>query len=323
MSLPHNTRLSQQKNNRLRIAVSACLLGQKVRYDGGDKRHDFVCRVLAKLAELVPVCPEVEIGLGVPRPPIHLVDNGARLKAIGVTDQALDVTPQLDQFGQIAARHLSGIDGYIFKARSPSCGVTSTPISLGRGRYRKGAGLFAAQIMRRMPLLPVTEETALEYTDDHIHFIQRVEAYRGLRELLAQRPGYQQLHDFHLDQRLSLMAHGREGLREIDYWIACLPKGEKLRNNQRQEYGRLFMRQFTRRATHRRHLVVLHHLASRVRKGMQKAQYNRLLELIDAFAQEKVELVRVMAQLRALLQLESQADLRRQSYLQQSLCFKL
>lgn len=323
MSLSQNSSQSQQKNRLLRVAVSACLMGHEVRYDGGHKKHGFVNNVLVKLIELVPVCPEVEIGMGVPRPPIHVVEQGGQLKAIGVEDPMLDVTRKLNQFGRSTAQRLGTIDGYIFKARSPSCGVNSTPISLGHSKSRKGAGLFAAQIMEHLPLLPVVEEIGLESKDQQINYIQRLEAYHRLRELIVQRPGLKQLLDFHHQNRLSLMAHGAAGLRQLEYWLAALLENGRLGSAQLQEYSGLFMRQIGKRATHRRHTIVLRHLAARSRKQLDKDLYRNLLQQIDLFAAEKLSLAQITAELRRLSQCGSLAGLAQQSYLQESLAFKL
>ncbi len=323
MSLSHNCSPAQQKYLPLRVAVSACLVGQAVRYDGGHKQHGFVSSVLGPLVELVPVCPEVEIGLGVPRPPIHVVENGRQLKAIGVEDPALDVTERLNRFGASTAKRLKTIDGYIFKARSPSCGVKSTPISTKQGKNRKGAGLFAAQIMERLPLLPIVEELGLETKDQQINFIQRLEAHQRLRVCMEQRPGSKQLLDFYQQNRLTLMAHGAAGLRQFEHWLASLPSGGRLNSDQRQQYGGRFMRQIGKQASQRRHVVVLRHIAARMRQQLDNIQYQQLLQLIDEYDAEKLSLASITAEFQSLSQTDSQAWLTHQSYLQESLVFKL
>jgi len=243
MSVSYKTGGTQQRDSVLRLAVSACLCGQKVRYDGTDKQHPFVTGELCHRVELIPVCPEVEIGMGVPRPPIRVVEKDGELHAVGVADTSLDVTRKLNRFGHSMAQQLADIDGCIFKARSPSCGVSSTPVPR-HGGWKRGAGLFAARILHYLPLLPVVEETALDTPQGQLNFIQRVEAYARWRCFVAQRPSLARLQEFHQSERLSLMAHGAEGLRRMERWLARLDG--RLKNSDLRAYGELYAQQFSR-----------------------------------------------------------------------------
>lgn len=142
-----------------RVGVSACLLGQNTRYDGSNRLDPVIAEIVGAVVELVPVCPEMEIGMGSPRPPIRLVEGPEGLRARGVDDPAVDVTDALREAG----RRQTGLRGFILKSRSPSCGVGDTDVfSPGGGLVSPaGYGVFARSIVDATPLLPVADETAL------------------------------------------------------------------------------------------------------------------------------------------------------------------
>ncbi len=160
----------------LKIGVSACLLGEPVRYDGGHKRNQILLDCLSEAYELVPICPEVAIGMGVPRPPVQLVARGAEILAVGVLDERLDVTRPLTEYGrQIMVG--TGLCGFIFKSRSPSCGLGTTPIRSEDGSDQIGNGLFAQQIVQAWPELPVIDEESLQQRPLRQLFLRQVDSY--------------------------------------------------------------------------------------------------------------------------------------------------
>ncbi|WP_133510560.1 DUF523 domain-containing protein [Candidatus Thiosymbion oneisti] len=168
---------------QVRVGVSACLLGQRVRFDGGHKRDDFLTGSLADFLELVPVCPEMGIGMGVPRPPIRLVGAPERPRALGVDDATLDVTEQLLSFARQCVSFRGDISGYILKQDSPSCGMKGVKVHDPEGKTadRRGIGIFARVLMEARPLLPVVEETWLKDPVLCAGFLTRVLAYHSLR----------------------------------------------------------------------------------------------------------------------------------------------
>ena len=149
-----------------RIGVSACLLGEAVRWDGRDKREEWIVGELSALATLVPVCPEVEIGLGVPRPPIG-IDGDGRLRVSGSGE---DLTDRMARFAEERLSALEGIAGYVLKANSPSCGKAGVP----HGESRTGPGAFAAALLRRFPGLPIEDEVRLRDPAARAEFLRRV-----------------------------------------------------------------------------------------------------------------------------------------------------
>lgn len=158
-----------------RIGVSSCLLGQNTRHDGGNRLDTAVMEFIKTIAESMPVCPEMEIGMGSPRPPIQLVELEDGVKARGVDNPSLDVTEALERVGG----RQSGLSGFILKSRSPSCGVASSNIFSSGGSLisSSGYGVFARAVTLRFPLMPVIEETALRDASSRNAFILRVFVY--------------------------------------------------------------------------------------------------------------------------------------------------
>ncbi len=174
--------MSRESERHIRIGVSACLVGQAVRYDGRDKRHAVLVEDLGQEFELVPVCPEVAIGLGVPRPPIRLEGEPRAPRAVGVDNPALDVTDALLEYGRRMAQELGGIDGYVLKSKSPSCGLLSTRLFDRKGReIARGAGLYARALREALPGLPMVEEDSLDEPVQRRAFIAQVLEYHRCR----------------------------------------------------------------------------------------------------------------------------------------------
>ena len=321
MSISISNKQFQQQNSQPRVAVSACLLGQRVRYDGNQKQHAFVCQQLQKWLNLEAICPEVEIGMGVPRPAIQLVEMAGHIKAVGVEQAGLDVTQQLNCFGRKTAQQLSDLDAYIFKARSPSCGVASTPIKHSDGRCKRGAGLFAAQIMRQLPLLPVVEESKLETFAQQLNFLQRVAAHQRWRGLVQQFPSWAELMRFHHLNRLLLMAHGVEGLRNLDSWLTRFAKNGRVSKKLLQGYGQQYMAQFTRLATRRRQISVLQRTARLLRPVITVKQYSSLQDLIKKYSQAGCSLFKVVSRLQKFQRVATLPELEGQSYFDQEIKF--
>jgi len=163
------------------LAVSQCLMGDNVRYDGKTKAHDFIIKRLAAVFDIRSICPEVEIGLPVPRNPIQLVYCQGRIRATEVEDASADYTCQLQDHAQKLIPKLADISAYIFKARSPSCGVGTTPV-LHLQETR--SGVFAAQIMALHPWLPVVDESALDEHNRREQFIEALFCFAAYKKHL-------------------------------------------------------------------------------------------------------------------------------------------
>ena len=169
--------MSKIEREKIRLGVSACLLGQRVRYDGDHKRNDALLRVLGDDVEWIPVCPEVELGLGVPRPPVVLV-GAPRAPRLVEPESGRDLTVRMRRFARARVRQLAhlGLDGFILKSRSPSCGLRDVPVAMRDGRRRGGRGLFAAELAERMRGLAIEEESRLADRRVRGRFVARVRA---------------------------------------------------------------------------------------------------------------------------------------------------
>lgn len=172
---------------RIKVGVSSCLLGQKVRYDGDDKYSEVIARTLAETFELVPFCPEVEIGLGVPREPIKLIESSSGLRCIGTLSDDLDVTDKLAGYADQQRPLHRGLCGYIFKARSPSCGLQGVPVWLGQRSQPTGIGIYSARLRRNFIDMPMIEEEPLTHPALRQQFIRQVLDYHHRQKASATR----------------------------------------------------------------------------------------------------------------------------------------
>ncbi|MDH3692665.1 MAG: DUF523 and DUF1722 domain-containing protein, partial [Gammaproteobacteria bacterium] len=197
-----------QIRNKIKIGISSCLLGEEVRFDGGHKRDRFITDRLSAFVKFVPICPEIAIGLGVPRQPIRLVAEADAHRAVGVRDETLDVTDDLIQFAHRTSPKLSKVSGYIFKSKSPSCGMTRVKLYPRDGLMpnRDGVGLYARTIMEIMPNLPVEEEGRLNDPVLKENFVERIFVYQRWQDIMDKGVTPARLVDFHTRHKLTILA---------------------------------------------------------------------------------------------------------------------
>jgi uncharacterized protein YbgA (DUF1722 family)/uncharacterized protein YbbK (DUF523 family) len=267
----------------IRIGISACLLGQEVRFDGGHKRDPFLTDVLGQYAKWVPVCPEVEVGMGTPRETLRLVRAGPDVRMV-TTRTGVDYTARMNVWAKrrVAALAREDLDGYVLKSDSPSCGMERVKVFRGRGpATRDGRGLFADVLLADFPLLPVEEEGRLRDPGLRDNFIERVFAYRRLKDHFARRWSIASLVAFHTAHKLSLLAHSTTGYRRLGRLVADSAK--RSRGELRQEYQRLFMTTLARPATIRRHTGVLMHMAGHLKGRLDVASRRELEACIEAY----------------------------------------
>jgi len=192
---------------KIRVGVSACLLGNEVRFDGGHKRSRFITDELAGYFDFVSYCPEVAIGMGIPRQPIRLVGDPESPQAVGVRDPQLNVTLPLRDYGRDIAGRIDQLCGFIFKKDSPSCGMERVKLYNDKGMpERVVAGLFAKELMAANPLLPVEEEGRLNDADLRDNFVTRVYVYARWKELQDGRPDKAALIRFHSRHKYLVLA---------------------------------------------------------------------------------------------------------------------
>ncbi len=300
---------------RIRIGISSCLLGAKVRYDGNHKLDTFITETLGRHFEFVPVCPEVAIGLGVPRPPIRLVGSGADVRAVGIADPTLDVTAKLAHYGARMGRELDDISGYLFKSKSPSCGMERVKVYPEKGGpgVKQGRGVYAAAFMAAQPLLPVEEEGRLGDPVLRENFIEAVFAYRRWQELLARGLSAARLVEFHTRHKLMLMAHSPERYRALGRLIAGVSRA-KVRATA-DKYVLAFMDALRVPPTRARHTNVLMHVMGYFKKDLDTADKRELLERIHAYRRGHVPRIVPLTLLNHYLRRHPQPYLAGQHYL--------
>jgi uncharacterized protein YbgA (DUF1722 family)/uncharacterized protein YbbK (DUF523 family) len=278
-------------NGRIRIGVSACLLGDEVRYDGGHKRNTFLTDTLGPLVEWVKVCPEVESGMSTPREPIHLIaENGTiRLRTVKTgVDHTASMTTYADT--RVAALAAEDMCGYILKKDSPSCGMTRVKVYGGDGPPSKsGVGIFARALLTRYPHLPVEEEGRLDDARLRENFIERVFAFRRLRDLFEARWFVGDLVRFHAAHKLVLLAHSTEAYTRLGRLVAGAKSVD--RGALRAQYTAGFMDALKLMATQKRHTNVLQHMAGYFKKSLDAASRAELTAAIEDYRLGLVPLI--------------------------------
>jgi uncharacterized protein YbgA (DUF1722 family)/uncharacterized protein YbbK (DUF523 family) len=287
-----------RRTSRIRVGVSACLLGEPVRWDAGHKRDAFLVEQLGAFVEWVPVCPELELGMGVPREPVRLERRAGGERMVGLRS-ATDWTRPMRAHAERRARDLAALDlcGYVFKQGSPSCGLARVKTyAEGEPMRRDGRGLFAAALTAHLPLLPAEEEGRLQDPRLRESFIERLFAYRRLRDLFAARWRARDLVAFHTAHKLQLMAHSPRASRELGRLVArakSLP-----RTALRSAYERGVMAALAERATPRRHVNALEHCLGFLRERLDAPARADLRERIHDYGEGLVPLIVPIALIR-------------------------
>lgn len=275
----------------IRIGISACLLGEKVRFDGGHKQDRYLTQTLGRYFEWIPVCPEVELGLGTPRETMRLeqIQGGVRLV---MPKSGRDLTAPMREFAANRARQLAReeLDGYILKSNSPSCGLMRVRLYGPSGMpSRTGRGLFAEALAEQLPYLPIEEEGRLSDPRLRENWIERVFAYRRIQSFWKSRWTLQSLITFHTAHKLTVLAHSPMAYQELGQFVA----GAKIipRVEVRRTYHALFMNALSVLATPGRHANVLQHMAGYVKKELDPISRRELSDLIDDYRAGVVPLI--------------------------------
>lgn len=282
---------TEQPTLKIRVGISTCLLGENVRFDGGHKHDPFLTQTLGKYFEWTPVCPEVEVGLGVPRETLRLVGTPETPRMV-TTRSGRDHTAAMQDFATKRLDQLASqeIHGYILKKDSPSCGMARVRVYNDHGMAaRTGRGIFAAALLDRFPELPVEEEGRLQDMTLRENFIERVFAHHRWSGFVESSPHARDLVDFHARQKLSLMAHSAEHYRQLGRLVA--QAGRQPMRETMAAYGVLLMQCLAVRATARKHSNVLLHLMGYLKKQLDAADKAELIAQIDAYRAGLVPLI--------------------------------
>jgi len=283
---------------RIKLGVSQCLLGEPVRYDGQHKRNAFVVDTLGSLVDFVPVCPEVECGLGVPREAMRLIEpkESPRLVTIrsgrDVTKQMQDwITPRLDQLAK------ENLCGYIFKARSPSSGMERVKIYNAKGGVAGyGAGLFAAAFMARFPLLPVEEEGRLNDPMLRDNFVERIFTLRRYRDAVSGARSLKPLMSFHAAHKYLLMAHQPERVRAMGRLLA--DSNPRAIRETTATYEDLLLDTLKTKTTTVRYINVLQHMIGHLKTQLTTDEKQEFADLLSDYRAGDVPLIAPIVMLR-------------------------
>ena len=283
--------MNESNRPKPKLGISACLLGQNVRYDGAHKRDNFLTDTFGRFVEWVAVCPEVEVGMGVPRETLRLVGPPEEPELIAERSRK-DWTHAMHRFAAVRMRQLVELKlaGYVFKKNSPSCGVERVRVYGAKNvAVRRGRGLFAAAVMAGFPLMPVEEEGRLNDPTLRENFIDRVFAYHRWQNALAGSKSASALVEFHTRHKYLLLAHSERHYRRLGRLVADvkkIPCAEPMRN-----MAGAFMEALAVRASAKKHANVLDHMMGYFSERLSAAERRELVELIRDYRRQLVPLI--------------------------------
>ena len=300
----------------MRIGISSCLLGEGVRFDGGHKRDTYLTEIFGRFVEWVPVCPEVECGLGTPRESMRLVSSAGGVRLLtGRTH--IDHTERMTLYSRRRVDELSSSDlcGYVLKKDSPSCGLERVKVYGTHGvALKSGRGVFASRLIERFPNLPVEEEGRLSDPRLRENFVERVFAYSRLRNLFRSRWNVGALVAFHTAHKLILMAHSPEAYQRLGRLVG---RAKGVRPSELEtQYTTGFMTALTAIATVRRHTNVLQHMVGYFKDQLDRASKAELLAAIEDYRLALVPLIVPITLLRHYVRIHNVSYLAGQLYLE-------
>ncbi|GAB4300933.1 MAG: DUF523 and DUF1722 domain-containing protein [Methylophaga sp.] len=306
--------LSQQM--KIKVGISSCLMGESVRYDGSHKHLKLVTDSLSRYFEFVPECPEMGVGMGVPRKPIRLVGNVDDPRAVAIHDARLDYTDALTAYGEHKAREHDDLCGYIFMKNSPSCGVFRVKVYQDNGypAQTPGRGLYARAFMAQQPLLPVEESGRLSDSILRENFITRVFAYANWQALKKEGLTISRILDFHVRYKYCLMARSPEKYAELGRLLADAGKHEPEQLGER--YFTALMGTLAKLASRQTHTNVLMHLQGYLKKKISSREKEELGRIIEQYRTAQLPLIVPVTMLKHHFNNHPDPYINRQAYLQ-------
>lgn len=276
--------------DKIIIGISSCLLGEKVRYDGGHKHDRYITDTLGQFFDYVPVCPEVEYGLSVPREAMHLAGDVHNPRLVTIRT-GVDHTEGMKKWAEKKLEELArqGLSGYIFKSKSPSSGMRGVKVYAGSAPpVHRGVGIFAAAFMNRFPLTPVEDEGRLHDPELRENFIERVFVFARWREFAEKGDSVKDFVEFHSRHKLLIMAHSPKHLSALGKLVSG--KGG-FGPDVRDRYIETLMEGLRLIATIRKNTNVLHHIMGYFKKKLSGGEKKELLEIIDRYHRGLIPLV--------------------------------
>ncbi len=278
--------------SKITIGISSCLLGNKVRYDGQHKYDHFLAETLGTYLIFIPVCPEVECGLPVPRDAMRLVGNPENPELVTIKTK-VNFTEKMKAWGEVRLNELESekLCGFIFKSKSPSSGMERIKVypEQGGAAGKNGVGIFAAMFMKKFPYLPVEDDGRLHDPEIRENFIERVFTYNRWNEMIENENSVNGLLQFHAKHKLMLMAHSPEHYRSTGKLAASADK-INLKKIQ-SDYLILLMDGLKKNATPKKNYNVLQHILGYFKKELTHDEKNEALEVLDNYKKELVPLI--------------------------------
>ena len=278
-------------SDRLLIGISSCLLGERVRFDSGHKNHSYITETLSDYFEFKPFCPEVAIGLGIPREPIRLVANelGGTTRCVGTKNSDKDLTEPLEAIAREQFDWISGLDGYIFKKDSPSCGMERVKVYTSGMPTRKGVGIYASQILQAFPHLPTEEEGRLGDAGLRENFIKRVFLYRRWCRLLDSQPTKNDFVSFHARHKLIYMSHNQNKTRALGRMVAAI--GSTSIESFSEQYIEGVTELMHKPASRKNNANVLKHIQGYLKRDLESDDRQELEETIEQYRKGYLPLI--------------------------------
>jgi len=301
--------------NRIRIGLSTCLLGENVRYDGGHKRDRFVTDTLGQFLEFVPVCPETECGLGIPRESMRLVGNPESPRLV-TNRTKIDHTERMVDWARNRVKEMEkeNLCGFIFKSNSPSSGMERVRVYGEKGMpVRKGVGMFARIFMDHFPLIPVEEDGRLHDIRLRENFIERIFSLQRWREIMRHKRSRGKLVTFHTQHKLLLLSHSPKHAGAMGKLVAKakhLPQGELY-----SAYQDLLMQALKLKTTIKKNINVLQHMMGYFKKQLSGDEKQELLETIDRYREGYIPLIVPLTLIKHYVRKYDQPYLKQQVYL--------
>lgn len=301
--------------DQIKIGISSCLLGENVRWNGGHKQDRFLIETLGRFVTYVPVCPEVETGLGVPRETLRLVGDPDNPRLV-TTKTRIDHTDRMKKWAQSRLEKLEQEDlcGFIFKSDSPSCGMIRVKLYNEKGGSQKnGIGIFARLFMDRFPRVPVEEDGRLNDPKIRETFIETIFVLKKWRESIARQRSFGALVDFHTRQKLLILSHSPNHAQQMGKLVASakqMPVKELY-----DQYERMLLDALKLKTTVKKQTNVLHHVMGYFKKQLSADEKAELMEIIDRYHDEDVPLIVPITLLNHYVRKYDQPYLKQQAYL--------
>jgi len=300
---------------KIRLGISSCLLGEKVRFDGGHKLDHFLTETLGRYVEYVPVCPEVEVGLPTPRETLRLVGDPEQQRLV-FSKSGEDITERMTSWAKQRVMQLEKEDlcGFVFKSKSPSSGMERVRLYDRNGVPNKiGVGLFAKVFMEHFPLLPVEEDGRLHDPRLRENFIETIFTLKRLRETLAKGKTAKNLIDYHTRHKLLMMAHSPDIYRQTGKLVARA--GEMETKKLFQDYLGLLIKGMRLRPTVAKHVNVLQHIVGYFKKQLSADEKQEVISVIESYRAKQVPLIVPLTLLNHFVRKYDQPYLKQQVYL--------